>query len=61
MQPIPVFLLGDSHGPRSLAGFSPWGSLRVGHDRAHTHMYCICDERKGEFNTVLISIAEYQE
>ena len=25
-QPTPVFLLGESHGQRSLAGFSPWGS-----------------------------------
>ena len=24
-QPIPVFLPGKSHGPRSLAGYSPWG------------------------------------
>ena len=24
-QPIPVFLLGKSHGRRSLAGYSPWG------------------------------------
>ena len=24
-QPTPVFLLGQSHGQRSLAGYSPWG------------------------------------
>ena len=30
-QPTPVFLLGESHGQRSLAGYSPWG-LRVRHD-----------------------------
>ena len=24
-QPTPVFLSGESHGQRSLAGFSPWG------------------------------------
>ena len=29
--PIPVFFLGESHGPRSLAGYSPWGR-RVGHE-----------------------------
>ena len=23
--PTPVFLLGESHGQRSLAGYSPWG------------------------------------
>ena len=29
--PTPVFLSGESHGQRSLAGCSPWGH-RVGHD-----------------------------
>ena len=29
--PTPVFLPGDSHGQRSLVGYSPWGA-RVGHD-----------------------------
>ena len=24
-KPTPVFLLGESHGQRSLAGYSPWG------------------------------------
>ena len=24
-QPTPVFLHGESHGPRSLVGYSPWG------------------------------------
>ena len=24
-QPTPVFLPGDSHGQRTLAGYSPWG------------------------------------
>ena len=33
MQPTPVFLPGESHGQRSLAGYSPWGWLqRVRHD-----------------------------
>ena len=32
-QPTPVLLPGKSHGRRSLVG-SPWGSQRVGHDRA---------------------------
>ena len=31
-QPTPVFLPGESHGGRSLIGYSPWGSRRVGHD-----------------------------
>ena len=25
-QPTPVFLAGESHGQRSLVGYSPWGS-----------------------------------
>ena len=38
-QPTPVFLPGESHGQRSLAGYSPLG-CRVGHDQInlpHTH------------------------
>ena len=31
-QPTPVFLLGKSHGQRSLAGNSLWGCKRVKHD-----------------------------
>ena len=31
-QPTPVFLLEKSHGQRILAGWSPWGHKRVGHD-----------------------------
>ena len=31
-QPAPVFLPGKSHGHRSLAGYSPQGCKRVGHD-----------------------------
>ena len=27
-----VFLPGKSHGQRSLAGYSPWGCKRAGHD-----------------------------
>ena len=29
--PTPVLLPGESHGQRSLVGYSPWGR-RVGHD-----------------------------
>ena len=32
-QPTPVFFPGESHGQRSLTGYSPWGRKRVGHDR----------------------------
>ena len=39
-QPTPVFLSGESHRQRSLVGYSPWGSQKVGPDWsnwAHTH------------------------
>ena len=32
--PTPVFLPGKSHGQRSLAGCSPWGHKRAGHNLA---------------------------
>ena len=38
-QPTPVFLPGESHGQRSLAGYSPWGRKGVRHeckDLTHT-------------------------
>ena len=35
-QPTPVFLPGELHGQRSLAGYSPW-VCRVGHDWATKH------------------------
>ena len=39
-QPTPVFLPGDSHGQRSLMGYSPWGCKRAGHDWSHfIHMH----------------------
>ena len=31
-QPTPVFLTGESHGQRSLVGYSPWDCKRVRHD-----------------------------
>ena len=36
-QPIPLFLPGESHGQKSLEGYSPWGLKRVGHDLATEH------------------------
>ena len=36
-----MFLPGESHGESSLAGYSPWGLQRVGHDRAtNPHIPC---------------------
>ena len=35
MQPSPVFLPGESHGERSLVGYSPWGHKEL--DMPNTH------------------------
>ena len=35
MLPTPVFLLGESHGQRSLVGYHQWGMAKYTH--AHTH------------------------
>ena len=39
-QPSPVFLPGESHGQRSLAGYSPWGckELDMTEQLIHTHI-----------------------
>ena len=39
-QHTPVYLLGKSHGQKSLMGYSPWGCKRVGHDRVTEHVAC---------------------
>ena len=40
MAPTPVFLPGESHGRRSLAGYSPWGHKECDMpERAHTHTH----------------------
>ena len=42
--PLPVFLPGEFHGQRSLAGYSPWGQQRVRHDRVtNTNRLSIVD------------------
>ena len=46
-QPTPIFLPGESHGQRSLVGYSPWGckesdmTERLIHTHTHTHSYSI--------------------
>ena len=37
-QPTPVFLTGESHGQRSLAGYSPWGHKES--DMTEQWWYC---------------------
>ena len=39
-QPTPVFLPGESHGRRSLVGYSPWGSKESDMtERLHFHFH----------------------
>ena len=40
-QPTPVFLPGESHGQRSLAGCSPWGHRESDMTERLTHTYTI--------------------
>ena len=37
MATIPVFLLGEYHGQRSLAGYSPWGCKRIWHEQLNNN------------------------
>ena len=36
-QPTPVFSLGESHGQRSVAGYSPWGRKELDTTEAAEH------------------------
>ena len=47
-QPTTVFLPGKSHGQRNLAGYSPWGCKRVGHDLVTKQQTKCGDEVCGE-------------
>ena len=38
-QPTPVFLPGESHGRRSLAGYGPWGHNELDTTEATLHIY----------------------
>ena len=48
-----VFLPGESHGQRSLAGCSPWGHKEW--DTAHTHTHTRCHILHTEYNYVIYS------
>ena len=55
--PTPVYLTGESHGQRSLVGYSPWGSQRVGHDwvtntftfSSKSPQFSVCSHRRDYF------------
>jgi len=38
-QPTPVFLPGESHGQRSLVGYSPWGCKELNWTEVTEHAY----------------------
>ena len=45
-QPTPLFLPRESHGQRSLKGYSPWGCKELDttehtHTHTHTHTHCV--------------------
>ena len=40
-QPIPVFMPGESHGQRSLAGYDPWGHKELDTTEETRHAYLI--------------------
>ena len=45
-QPTPVFLPGESHGQRSLAGYCPWGRTELDRTEVttqHTHWLTFCN------------------
>ena len=46
--PIPVFLSGELHGQRSLAGYSPWGCKESDMTEAHTQ---ICREDSSQWHS----------
>ena len=54
-QSTPVFLPGKSHGQRSLAGYSPWGRKRVGHDLATKQQQSVRGQRTSVSQNVLSS------
>ena len=40
-QPTPVFLPGEFHGQRSLAGYSPWGCKELDMTKQLTHTHTL--------------------
>ncbi|MEB1815087.1 hypothetical protein NYR05_11665, partial [Adlercreutzia mucosicola] len=54
--PLQYSCLGESHGQRSLAGYSPWGHKRVRHDLAIGHT---CTKKIEEIIYIYIYIYIY--
>ena len=45
-QPTPVFLSGEFHGQRNLAGYSPWGLKELDTTETYTHTHLKCYMQK---------------
>ena len=52
-----VFLPGELHGQRSLAGYAPWGSQRVGHDRATEHTSTLASHLLLSYHRLGVSVS----
>ena len=52
-EPTPVFLPGESHGQRSLAGYRPWGLKESGHDRMTNPGFFVLKKAK-QSNLILL-------
>ena len=50
-QPTQLFSPGKSHGQKSLAGYSPWGRKRVGHDWVTKHVGCMTLDTQTRLDT----------
>ena len=49
--PTSVYFLGESHGQRGLAGYSPWGHQELGHDRSDFASHKLSSLVKVSFST----------
>ena len=57
-QPTPVFLPGESHGQRSLVGYSPWGRKESGTTKRLTHTHTPWPKNRCFWTAVLEKIFE---
>ena len=63
-QPTPVFFLpGESHGQRSLTGYSPWGHKRVGCDLAtkQQQWVTLASELTSHIYVILCNLLNFSE
>ena len=61
MQPTPVFLLGKSHGQRSLVGYTPWGFKESEVTEHSGHSVFLFDSSADTMILVLIQVPSITE